>query len=87
MTSLVAVKLFELALPVTLTEPNVVFPPEVVEVNDDQFAEFDSPSVGHTFNIAGDSVRSNQSWPANGFAGGAVLAKFSIRCTKLVSIL
>ena len=53
-TSLVAVKLFAVALPVILTEPNVVLPPDAVDVNDSHARAFVSPSVGQTFNVVLD---------------------------------
>ena len=68
-----AVKLFAVALPVILTAPNVVFPPELVEVRASHANAFDSPSVGHTFNVAVEE--SYQIWPASGFDGGVVFFK------------
>jgi hypothetical protein len=44
----VAVMLFAVRFPVTVTAPNVVLPPLAVEVNDNQANPFASPSVGQT---------------------------------------
>ena len=50
-TTLLAVKLFAVRLPVTVTEPNVAAPPLVVLVNANQAEAFASPSVGQTYNV------------------------------------
>jgi hypothetical protein len=50
-TSFVADKLFDARLPVTVTAPKLVFPPELVAVSASHARALDSPSVGHTYNV------------------------------------
>jgi hypothetical protein len=49
--SFTADKLFDERLPVTVTAPKLVLPPELVAVSANQASAFDSPSVGHTYNV------------------------------------
>jgi len=50
-TLLVAAKLLHDIFPVTLTFPNVVVPPDDVEVSDNQFDAEVVPSAGQTYNV------------------------------------
>jgi hypothetical protein len=75
--------LFADKLPVTVTAPNVVAPPLLVDVNPNHAAALDSPSVGHTYSVLLFVLY--HSCPLRGLAGGAVSAKFSAIWVKLVS--